>query len=55
MEKFLELILWKAKSEKIMYVTTDVQTLQKLHHYFDVQNTESIKATEMDRISLLSY
>jgi hypothetical protein len=55
MEKFLELILWQATSEKIMYVTTDVQILKKLHHYFDVQNTESNKATEMYRISSLSY
>jgi len=38
-----------------MYVTTDVLILQKLHHYFDVQNTETIKATEMDRISSLNY
>lgn len=55
MEKFLELILWQATSEKVMYVTTDVQILQKLHHYFDVQNTESNKATEVDRISSLRY
>jgi len=55
MEKFLELILWQAKSEKILYVTTDVQILHKLHRCFDVRNTESNKATEMDRISSLSY
>jgi len=36
-------------------VTTDVQILQKLHHYFDVQNTKTNKVTEMDRISSLSY
>jgi hypothetical protein len=46
MEKFLGLIPWQAKSENIMYMTTDVQILQKLHHYFDVQNTDSNNATE---------
>jgi hypothetical protein len=55
MEKFLGLILWQAKSENIMYMTTDVQILQKLYHYFDVQNTDSNKAMEMDRISSHSY
>jgi hypothetical protein len=55
MEKLLGLILWQAKSENMMYMTTDVQILQKLHDYFDVQDTDSNKATEIDRISLHSY